>query len=98
MLELAGPRVRIPERIWALEPPVPKTLGMVGMLNPAQEGGVFNFVGRAWKYRKCIEERRAAKRVPGRVHDGSAVTQPHRRCQAQIRRLAPVRLTFPLMR
>ena len=36
--------------------------------------------------------------VPGRVHDGSAVTQPHRRCQAQIRRLAPVRLTFPLMR
>ena len=36
--------------------------------------------------------------LPGRVHDGSAVTQPHRRCQAQIRRLAPVRLTFPLMR
>ena len=65
MLELAGPRVRIPERIWALEPPVPKTLGLVGMLNPAQEGGVFNFVGRAWKYRKCIEERRAAKRFLG---------------------------------
>ena len=65
MLELAGPRVRIPERIWALEPPVPKTLGLVGMLNPAQEGGVFNFVGRAWKYRKCIEERKAAKRFLG---------------------------------
>ena len=65
MLELAGPRVRIPERIWALEPPVPGTLGFLDMLNPAQEGGVFNFVGRAWKYRKCIEERRAAKRFLG---------------------------------
>ena len=65
MLELAGPRVRIPERIWALEPPVPKTLGLVGMLNPAQEGGVFDVLGRGWKYRKCIEEQRATKRFLG---------------------------------
>ena len=64
-LELAGPRVRIPERIWALKPPVPGTLGLVETLNPAQEGGLFNFLGRAWKYRKCIEERRAAKRFLG---------------------------------
>ena len=61
-LELAGPRVRIPERIWALEPAAPTALGFVRMLNPAQEGSVFDVVGRAWKYRKCIEERRAVKR------------------------------------
>ena len=64
-LELPGPRVRIPERIWALKPPVPETLGLLETLNPAQEGGLFNFLGRAWKYRKCIEERRAAKRFLG---------------------------------
>ena len=65
MLVLPGPRVRIPERIWALEPPVPETLGLLETLNPAQEGGLFNFLGRAWKYRKCIEERRDAKRFLG---------------------------------
>ena len=64
-LELAGPRVRIPERIWALKPPVPGTLGLAETLNPVQEGGLFNTLGRAWKYRKCIEERRAAKRFLG---------------------------------
>ena len=60
-LELAGPRVRIPERIWAMDPPSPRTLGLAETLNPAQEGGLFDVLGRAWKYRKCIEERRAAK-------------------------------------
>ena len=65
MLELPGPRVRIPERIWALEPPVPGTLGLLDMLNPAQEGGLVDVLGQVWKYRKCIEERRAAKRFLG---------------------------------
>ncbi len=65
MLELVGPRVRIPERIWALEPPVPETLGLLDVLNPAQEGGLFDFLGRGWKYGECIEERRAAKRFLG---------------------------------
>ena len=64
-LELPGPRVRIPERVWALEPPVPEILGLIEILNPAQEGGLFNFLGRAWKYRHCIEERRDAKRFLG---------------------------------
>ena len=75
-LELAGPRVRIPERIWALKPPVPGTLGLVETLNPAQEGGLFNFLGRAWKYRKCIEERRAAKRFLG-AYTTAAPTGEH---------------------
>ena len=60
-LELPGPRVRIPERVWALEPPVPEALGLLDVLNPAQEGGLFDVLGRGWKYRKCIEERRDAK-------------------------------------
>ena len=60
-LELVGPRVRVPERIWMMEPPTPRALGLAETLNPAQEGGLFSFLGRAWKYRKCIEERRAAK-------------------------------------
>ena len=60
-LELVGPRVRVPERIWMVEPPTPGALGLAETLNPAQEGGLFSFLGRAWKYRKCIEERRAAK-------------------------------------
>ena len=65
ILELQGPRVRIPERIWDLEPPVPGTLGLLGMLNPAQEGGLFSVLGQGWKYRNCIKERRAAKRFLG---------------------------------
>ena len=64
-LALAGPRVRIPERIWALEPAAAGTLGLLGMLNPVQEGGLFDVLGHNWKYRKCIEERRAAKRFLG---------------------------------
>ena len=65
ILELAGPRVRVPERIWSMEPPVPSTLGLLGALNPVQEGGIFDVVGRAFKYRECIENRRAAKRFLG---------------------------------
>ena len=64
-LELWGPRVRVPERIWTMNPPTPKILGLVQMLNPSQEGGLFSTLGRAWKYRKCIEERKAAKRFLG---------------------------------
>ena len=65
-LELRGPRVRVPERVWAMDPPTPKALGLLETLNPAQEGGLLGTLGRAWKYRKCIEERRAAKRFLGR--------------------------------
>ena len=47
MLELWGPRVRVPERIWTMNPPTPKILGLVQMLNPSQEGGLFSTLGRA---------------------------------------------------
>ena len=65
-LELPGPRVRVPERIWAMNPPpAPQVLGLAETLNPSQEGGLFATLGRAWKYRKCIEERKTAKRFLG---------------------------------
>ena len=64
-LELPGPRVRIPERLWAMSPPTPRALGLLATLNPTQEGGLFDVLGRSWKYRECIEERRVAKRFLG---------------------------------
>ena len=64
-LDLPGPRVRIPQRVWAMNPPIPGALGLLETMNPAQEGGLFDVLGRAWKYRECIEERRAAKRFLG---------------------------------
>ena len=64
-LELQGPRLRVPERVWAMTPPGFQELGLADTLNPYQEGGLFDALGRAWKYRQCIEERRAAKRSLG---------------------------------
>ena len=64
-LVLNGAKIRIPERIWTLVPPTPKTLGLGEALNPAEEGGVFAWLGRAWKYRDCPEARRAAKAALG---------------------------------
>ena len=64
-LELRGPRVRVPERVWSMNPPAPRALGLLEALNPVQEGGLFSTLGRAWKYRRCIEERRIAKRFLG---------------------------------
>ena len=66
VLVLHGPLVRIPERVWAMDPPAPRPLGLLETLDPAEEGGLPRFLGRAWKYRKCIGERRAAKRFLGR--------------------------------
>ena len=48
-----------------MTPPAPKVLGLAETLNPYQEGGLFSTLRRDWKYRKCIEERRAAKGVLG---------------------------------
>ena len=66
VVRLSGPLLRVPERVWAMSPPDLRPLGLAETLNPIKEGGLFRFLGRAWKYRKCIEERRAAKRYLGR--------------------------------
>ena len=67
-----GPLVRIPERVWSMEPPDPRPLGLLETLDPTEEGGLPRFLGRAWKYRKCIGERRAAKRFLGPYVPGIA--------------------------
>ncbi len=64
-LELPGPRVRIPERLRTMDPPTSEVFGLLETLNPAQEGGLFDSLSQAWKYRECIKERRAAKRFLG---------------------------------
>lgn len=61
-IRMTGPSMRIPPRAWELPPPAFRTLNLAQTFNPLQEGGVFRSMGRAWKYRKCIDERRAAKR------------------------------------
>ncbi len=65
IIRLPGPYVRVPQRVWAMSPPDLKPLGLAETLDPTEEGGLFRFLGRSWKYRKCIEERRAAKRYLG---------------------------------
>lgn len=64
-IHLHGPLVRIPERVWVMDPPAPRPLGLLETLDPTEKGGLPRFLGRAWKYRKCIEERRTAKRFLG---------------------------------
>ena len=61
-LRLPGPTLRVPDGFWHERPPKPKTLGLLAALNPFEEGGVWQWMARGAKYRKCIEERRAAKR------------------------------------
>ncbi len=62
IIRLPGPLVRVPERVWTMSPPDLRPLGLLEMLDPTVEGGLPRFLHRAWKYRKCIEERRDAKR------------------------------------
>ncbi len=64
VIHLHGPLVRIPERVWVMDPPEPRPLGLLETLDPSEKGGL-GFLLRAWKYRECIGERRAAKRFLG---------------------------------
>lgn len=60
---LRGPMALVPATIMDSAAPKPRRLGLVQTLNPFQEGGLFQSVRRAAKYRNCIDERRAAKRA-----------------------------------
>ena len=60
---LHGPVALVPATIMDGAAPKPRRLGLVQTLNPFQEGGLFQSVRRAAKYRNCIDERRAAKRA-----------------------------------
>ena len=46
-----------------LEKPESGTLGLLATLNPAQEGGLWQWLGSAAKYGDCVYARRAAKRM-----------------------------------
>ena len=61
-VRLAGPTIRIPDRIWLKRPPRPKALGLIAILNPFEPGGLWQRLARGTKYQGCIEERRSAKR------------------------------------
>ena len=61
-VRLPGPMLWVPERIRHERAPKPKTLGFLAALNPFEQGGIWQTLGRGTKYRACIEERRAAKR------------------------------------
>ena len=61
-IRMTGPSLRIPQRVWSMKPPAYRELDLVQSLNPLQEGGIAQAVAGAWRYRNCIDERRAAKR------------------------------------
>ena len=61
-ISMTGPSLKIPERVWSMKLPAHGVLYLAQALNPLQEGGVVRTVGRAWRYRNCIDERSAAKK------------------------------------
>ena len=61
-IRMNGPSLRIPEQVWTMEPQVFQALDLPQTLNPSQEGGLFHALGQNWKYRKCIDERKEAKK------------------------------------
>ncbi len=60
---LVGPQLIVPADIMNAPAPEGRVLGLLETLNPLDEGGLFQWLRRAVKYRTCIDERRAAKRA-----------------------------------
>ena len=60
---LVGPHLIAPRDIMNAPAPEGRVLGLLETLNPLDEGGLFQWLRGAVKYRKCIDERRAAKRA-----------------------------------
>ena len=59
---MLGPSIRIPERVWTKKPPDHEPHGQAQSWDLFPVGRFLNWSYRAWKYRKCIDERKAAKR------------------------------------
>ena len=72
-IALQGPLVVAPDKIMDSPPPKTGALGLARALNPAEEGGLFRTLFRAAKYRRCIDERRAAKHA---FADGASTAGP----------------------
>lgn len=62
-IAMQGPRLDSIGSLLDLEQPEWATLGLVETLNPAQEGGLWHWLGTAAKFGDCIYARRAAKQV-----------------------------------
>ena len=53
---LPGSTLGVSDRIWHERPSKPKTLGSFAVLNPFEEGGVWQWLAHGTKYGGCIEE------------------------------------------
>ena len=73
---LVGPHLIAPADIMNAPAPEGRVLGLLETLNPLDEGGLFQWLRRAVKYRKCIDERRAAKRAFARRASVPVSTRP----------------------
>ena len=62
---LEGPVVEGLPSYFDLEKPVSRTLGFWQTMNPAQEGGLWHWLGTAAEYGECVYARRAAKKMFG---------------------------------
>ena len=60
---MRGPLIQIPDEIREMDLPEPRALGLLEAFNPLQEGGVINWLGRGFRYRNCIDERKQARLV-----------------------------------
>ena len=76
---LVGPHLIAPADIMDAPAPEGRVLGLLAALNPLDEGGVFQWLRRAVKYRKCIDER--ARRRNAGLLTGPAL---HRRPRRQL--------------
>ena len=56
-LTLEGPVLDNLDSLLPIEKPTPRSLGLLASLNPFQRGGVWNWLGNGWRYRKCDELR-----------------------------------------
>ena len=61
-VRLSGPDVTVPVRIWHEPPSKSTTRSRFASFNPFARGGLLWTLARAARYRKCVLERRSAKR------------------------------------
>ena len=60
-LTLQGPVIENLRELFKLEAPEPQTLGFFDTINPFQQGGLWDFLGTAFRYKDCIYLRKQSK-------------------------------------
>ena len=61
-LTLEGPVLENLRSLLQIEKPKSGVLGFAQAMNPFQQGGVWDVLGTGWRYRKCIQLRKQAKK------------------------------------